>query len=841
MLSDLKYTLRQIWKNPGFVAVAVFTLALGIGANTAVFSVINSLLLHALPVKDPGRLVIMSKSGAQVSPNEATLFSYPQYQQFRDQSRSLQDIALTKIALRKLVATGFGGTQIEVIPVSHVSGNFFQLLGVKAALGRTLLSDDDRAGHPRPTAVISYAYWQSRFASDPAAIGKTVLIDDVTVTLVGVAQKGFSGVNVGLSIDMWLPIQMIPLMDQGPAGQQLQSDTSSFGYIIGRLPSGAARNQAQSELDVIYQRKQADVVAAQGSKWSASQRSRFLGSRIDLEPGGSGYTSFQAVKPLIGILTAIVGLVFLVACANVTSLLLARGASRQRELAVRLALGARRGRLIGQLLIESLLLASAGGLLGLVFAQWGIYILTTYLPSTVSLNIDFRPDAHVLLFMAAASIVTGVLVGLIPALRFSRMDLASTLKDQGRGNAGDSHQRLNRTLVVAQIAVTVCLVAGAGLFVRTLQKLKDIDAGFNRGHVLFTYLDFDKNYDANRRLNLFKDALAGLKGLPGVRSASMAWGGLASGVLNGSQVPFTVDGYTPVPGETMNAYSITVGPGFLETLGISLLHGRTLDARDTFASSPSADPNATVPTVINETLAQKYFSHIDPIGRRLRVTNGNRQSILEVVGVAKDTKFQSLREDPSPEIYLPYSAFSALPAARMAFQLRAAGDPLALASSVPAAIQRIDPQVRVSYLGTLDDLIDTTLIQERVIAQLASFFSALALVLACIGLYGLLAYNVAQRTREIGVRMALGASIRDILGLVVRQGMTLSLIGCAAGMIGALLLVRIVGSLLYGVSGADPLTFGGTAVLLILVGLLASWIPARRAAKVDPIIALRAE
>ena len=842
MFSNLKYALRQFAKSPAFTAIAVLTLALGIGGNTAIFSLFNGVALRGVPgIRDPDNLVIASRVGPQVTPDNMYGFSYPFFSRFRGEARSLADVAATstKGSGRTLVASGFGSNQVETVQANYVSGNFFSFLGLPAVLGRTLTPEDDRAGDPRAAAVLSFAYWQNRFASDPGVIGKSVRMDDVAFTIVGVAPPGFTGMYRGASTDIWIPIQMVAQIDPADLGMRLKSPYSNnWVNIMGRWQAGASQAKAKAEMEVIYQRSQTDVVAAAGGHLSAEFQKYFLGDHVELEPGGSGYTGFQLFKSILAIVMTITVLVLFVACANVASLLLARGTARQRELAVRLALGAGRRRLITQLVTESTVLALAGGALGLVFAQWGIPVLSGYLPSYFN-NVNLHPDFRILLFLAAASVLTGVLAGLIPAIHFSRLDLMTVLKNQTQGVTG-SRQRINRTLVMAQIAVSVCLIAGAGLFVRTLQKLRDVDPGFEHRSVLLTWVVFDKRYDANRRTDLFKRSLVELRRLPGVAGASLAVGGLASG--GGTvQAGLAVEGYTPAPGDSMAVYTTAVGPDFFSVLGISMLKGRALSDRDMFPVSSAAERKANTPAVISETFARKFFLPADPMGRRFRTSLGGAKQFYEVVGVARDVKYHDLREMTVPEVYAPYAASPPPTPGTMTFQLRTAGDPATFAASVPAAIQRVDPNARVIGMRTMDDLVDRSLLNERVIAQIASFFSGLALALACIGLYGVLAYNVAQRTHEIGVRMALGANAGNILGLIVRQGMMLSLGGCALGMVAAFGLVRLVASRLYGVSGADPLTFLGTAVLLMLVALVASWLPARRATKVDPLVALRTE
>ena len=846
MLFELKYALRQFVKRPGFTAVAVLILALGIGSNTAVFTIIDSLLLRGLPVRDPEGLMLVQGDGVGGNTGAIGRFSYPTFEQFRDHARTLAGVASVERSTHTLTAVSLGQDTTVQILVDGVSGNFFSFLGVPASLGRTLTPEDDRKNAARAEVVLSYSFWQSQFGSDPAVLGRTVLIDTTQFTIVGVAPRGFNGVFVGSQqVSLWMPIQMFPIMDPGTVSQfQGPMAAKQFSQsLMARLQPGVTPQAASAELDVMFK----SVLADTGI--SAKTLRSFGFDRIDLQPGGSGFIGGRnQVKALLDILMAVVGAVLLVACANVASLLLARTAVRQRELALRTALGAGRLQIIRQLMLESVLLAVAGGILGLLFARWGTSTLVSYLPAGQML--DLNPDARVLAFAIGVTAAAGIIVGLIPALRFSRMDLSSAMKEQATTLAGGSGQRLNQVLVAAQIAFSVCLLAGAGLFVRTLENLKNVDPGFNHAHVLTVYLPFVKGSNLARRTTVSRDLYAAVQALPGVSGATFSWGG--GGLLSGGGSvrgnSFGVPGYAPAPGEPRpQAFASFVGPRFFETLGIPILQGRGIEMSDAFPVAGPAGPGAPGKIVINESLARRYFAGRDPIGRQIRVPDDQTAAAVgikpvpyTIIGVVKDTKQLSLRDTGLLEVYYPCAEVSNLPDG-LIMEMRAAGDPTLLASVFDRALHRVDPNMIAPYITTLDDAIGRTLAPEAMIAQSSGFFSLFALLLACLGLYGVLAYNVTQRTREIGVRMALGARSGDILSLVLRQGMTLTCIGCVAGVAAAMVLSHLIASRLYGVPALDPITFTLTVVLLLAVALLACWLPARRATKVDPMVALRAE
>ena len=850
MISDLKYAVRQLAKAPGFTAVAVLILALGIASNTAVFTVIDTLLLRGLPVRHPEELVLVTSRNGNYANHE---LSYPLFKQYRDHAQSLTGVVGMYSLGRSLIVGGSGPENIVSILGSAVSGNYFSFFGVPAFLGRTLTPDDDRADAPRPVIVLGYAFWQRQFGSDPAVIGKTIQIDGAQIVIVGVAAAGFSGVVPGSDVDVWFPLELSPVLS--PQSLQNFQGPSAAGTtwlsIMGRIRPGVSRKTASAELDVLYHQ----VLANAGI--SSQSEADFDVGRIDLEPGGSGYVYRDYIAPLLAILMVVVGLVLIIACANVASLLLARTAVRQREFALRTALGAGRGQVVRQILTESILLGAAGGGLGLLFAHWGASLIGGYMLPWGTGSIKFSPDGRVLAFVTAVSVATGILVGLIPALRMTRLDIIKALKEQATSVAGGSAQRLNRALVAAQIALSVCLLAGAGLFVRTLENLKKAELGFNRKNLMVVYSPFDKSDSAIRRTAVSKDLLAALDTTPGVLRSTFSWGGggLLAGGGTGRWVNFSVPSYVPAPSEHARDTFITyVGPGFLETLGVRLVRGRGIEFADVFPAAPPVSSSDTGEVVINQSLARRYFGSEDPVGHLIHIPDDKQAAILriksksyKIIGVAENVKLWNLRDDSAFEIYMPCSEMATVPTAKFAMpngvwvELRSVNDPLSIVSAVRSTIQTVYPKMRSPLFMTMDDTIDRAVSEERMVAHISGCFSLFALLLASLGLYGVLAYNVTQRTREIGVRMALGAQPSSIVALVLRQGMALTAIGCVAGTVGAMMVAHLIASRLYGIPALDPLTFIFTIAVLFSVALLACWLPARRATKVDPMIALRAE
>ncbi len=829
---DLRYGLRMLARNPGFTAVAVLTLALGIGANTAVFTLIEALLLKSLPgVRDPQRLVLVTDNG------HASLH-YPLYERLRDGSRSLSGLfTCASVEKHRVRVDDSEAAKAEPVWDQAVSGDFFSVLGTAAALGRTLTPNDDRAGDPQAVAVISHDFWQRRFGGEPAVLGKTIALEGVPLTIVGVAPHGFFGFVVGTRPDFWWPIQMIPRVRATDGKEALQATNWQWLRIAGRLKPGTTPAQARDELNVVFQRMRLDEAKAR--ELSGTKRQEFLSHRIELRPAGTGFTPLRSdFQRLLFILMAIVGLVLLVACTNLAGLLLTRAAARGREFSVRAALGAGRWVVMRQLVTESLLLAGAGGVLGLLSAQWGVQLLAHYIPEYgETIQLRLTPDLSILAFTFLISIGTGLLFGLLPAWRTTRLDLVTTLKNEAGAVSGHAPgQFWNKALVVAQTALTCLLLIGAGLFVRTLVTLKNLDAGIHRENLMVFGLELPGGHDSVRGAHLPLEILRQLETLPGVYSASLA-SVFSMGNRAGYFMPnLMTDAVAAKTSRGLHCEGIGVGPSYLKTMGISLLAGRDFGPRDLPAEGAGKIESALRPVILSESTARGLFGSENPVGRHLW-ESGHSEPTLEVIGVARDTKHRRLRDQASATLFYHVEVEDP----DVAFYVRAQGSALSLAPGVRRIIREIAPEVEVIGLRTMESVVDDQLFRERALSKLASFFGLLALVLACLGLYGILSYAVTRRTREIGIRMALGAQKHNMLVAVIRQGMTLVLIGCGLGVILAVAFTRVVSSLLYGVTPTDPLTFVSTVLLLSVVALVSCWLPARRAAKIDPMVALRYE
>jgi len=722
--------------------------------------------------------------------------------------------------------------QAEVAQAQRVSGGFFATLGVGALLGRALTEDDDQIPGGHPVAVISYNYWERRFARDPAIVGKSVAVNGHPFTIIGVTPPDFFGVKVGESPDLWAPAMMhAQLFPQDSIEWYLNNPLTN---VLARLKPEVSEPQARAALtNLLHQ----SLMAEGGSQMSPESEQTLRRKSVDLKPASRGLSRLRErfSEPLRNLM-AVVGLILLIACANVANLLFARATTRQKEIAVRLALGASRIRLIRQLLTESMLLAFIGGALGLLFALWGSGFLLALVgsgrnPVILTLTLDLR----VLGYTTAVSLLAGVLFGLAPAWRATRVDLTPALKDAARGPGAGSRLGLGKTLVVFQVALSLLLLIGAGLFVRSLGKLKGVDAGFYRENVLLVSTDaMMVGYRGKQVADLYQRMLEGIKAIPGVRSATHSSEGLFSGGMSMSSV--FIQGRAPrredhmlTQDHTGIPWFSTVGPEYFETVGMRILRGRGLTIQD--------GQNAPPVAVINETFARYYFGDENPIGRRFGVmpkTSGQ----FEIVGVVKDAKYNSLREPAVRTYFIPYSQDSGGPTI---FQIRTAADPTNVIAAVLQTAREIDSNLPLFNIKTLDTQVDESLAQERMIGSVSSFFGVLALLLAAIGLYGIMAYAVSQRTHEIGVRMALGAYRGAVLWMVLRQGIKLVLIGAGLGLATSFAATRIIANQLFDVTPTDPVTFIAAPVLLLIVALAACFAPARRATKVDPLIALRCE
>ena len=827
---DVGHAARILRKSPAFTLVTIFTLALGIGANSAIFTFINALLLRSLPVADPQELVLFRVGGPYVPATAGYNFSYPLYAMFRDQANSFAGIiAANNVGRGRLVVHDQSTGVAESIQQQRVSGNFFSVLGVTAAKGRLLSETDDNPSNTQPAAVISYEYWQRRFGLDPNVIGRSVTVNNTLLTIVGVTPPGFFGFDVGARPELWWPLKAVP-------DPNLQRTQSWWLRVIGRLRPGMNRVQAQAEVETIF-RRQVDAEAL-NTKWTSSeQRRNHFERHAILEAGATGYTSLrrQFRQPLL-ILMATVGLVLLIACVNVANLMLARAATRRREIAVRIALGASRFRVLRQLLTESVLLAVIGGIASLIVGRMCVRLLTTYLPQQSRSALNLAIDARVLLFTLIVSVLTGLVFGLTPAWQTTRQSVITALKDQTGASAGPSRLAVNKFLVVAQVSLSLFLLIGAGLFVRSLQNLRNLDVGMNYENILQFSLDVGDSYSPQQRSDLNKTVLERLEALPGAHSATLSYFSLLGGA--GLSFNVTAPDFPQPPDVNTECDSMAVGPRFFETMKMPILYGRDFGPQDE-RPIPTATPKSVTPVlyaVINQSMARFFFGDKDPIGKRF-TSEGKTQ--FEIIGVTQDSKYADIKEQ-TPRIYYTYY-FQRPRREGVTFQVRTDTQALDYGGVIQRLVRELDPQVQVIGLQTMADVVDQSIVQERFIAQTATAFSLVALMLACIGLYGVMSNAVTRRTNEIGIRMALGAKSGDVVKLVMREVLVLVVLGTVIGLLASFATMRLLSNFLFDVRPSDPLTIVFATLLLILVAGLAGYLPARRASHVDPLIALRAE
>ena len=829
---DLRYGARMLLKSPGFTVIAVLTLALGIGANTAIFSLTDQILLRLLPVERPEELVVLRSPGPKggrvwSDGDDAASFSYPMYKALRDRSDAFSGL-LARFAIPLSVA---GAGQTERADGELVSGNYFKVLGVRPALGRVINQEDDRAPGAHPVVVLSHAYWTRRFGADPSVLNKSLTVNGTPMTVIGVAGARFRGVQVGQTPDVFIPLMMTAQMT--PNRNDLNDIKDYWLAIMGRLKPGMSRAQTEEAVRPSYRSILEEELSLRGGG-RAETRQRFLDKRILLDDGAKGRQILQrdVEKPIL-ILTGMAGLALLIACANVANLLLARGAARQREIAVRMALGAGRWRLMRQFLVESLLLSLMGGVVGLIVAAWTIQGLVATIPPNIgALGLSAELNPRLLGFALALSALTGLLFGVAPAARATRLNLEATLREQGSGVSGGlSSVRFRKALVVSQIVLTTVLLVGAGLFARSLNNLNRLDLGLRADHLIaFSIAPELNGYSPQRTIAFFDDLRQGVAALPGVRSVSAAEIPILTDSNAGSNV--TIEGYRAQENEDMEVRHNRVGPDYFATMGIPLLGGREFTVADT-ADSPKV-------AIINETMARRYFANRNPIGIHFAFGSGDRtRPDIEIVGVVKDSKHAAVREEKRPFAYLPYAQEKNL--GNITFYARTDQDVSAIAPSLRREVERRDNNLPIYDLKTLRRQADESLFADRFLTFLSICFGSLAAALAAVGLYGVMAYTVTRRIREIGIRIALGATRGSVALLILREVALLALVGLLAGAPLAFALGRAAESLLFGVKAGDPPVFAAACLLLALVALLGGYLPARRAAKVDPIVALRRE
>ena len=836
MLQDLRYAVRIFKKSPGFTAVAIITLALGIGANTAIFSLINAIMLRTLPVKNPKELVSI-KWTARSQPNigeagefnwggcpdampslhpapEGCVFSYPMFQQIKSEQRVFSDV----IAMVP--------SSVPVNVLGHttrsdglcVSGDFFSALGARPALGRLLnRSDDDSSASP--ALVVSYRFWRGALDGDSTVVGKPILLGKTRYTLVGIASPEFGELDPGIPLDFWVPLVFQPDTTMETAPRAL------WVGLMARLRPGISVTQAKAAMTVLF------AESATNGPMAIFKPEDM--PKIELPTAAYGLNSlrYNFTHPLFTLFAA-VGLVLLIACANIAGLTLSRSTARRKEIAMRAALGAARMRIVRQLLTESILLSVAGGAAGILLGYWGAHLLVLFLSTNFEpLAISVHPDAHILAFTLLVSVAVGLVFGVVPALNSAKLDLIRSLKE-GPGSTTEAPQRrwftLGNGLVAVQMALTVVVLMGAGLLARTLANLKSVDLGFDPRNLLI--FDLNDTY-ANRmgkQPNSLGELRERLRQLPGVSSVSYSFFAPMKG--GRMQAPLNSIGNAKLSGVVS---CLTVAPDFFKTMRIPLIAGRTINARD-------MQDQKQVPevAVVNEDFARLFLGKENPVGQHFQRGSGKNET--EIVGVVGNARHENVRDESLPMVYFP-TAFSTRFGAVGTFEIRTAFDPKAMMPEIRSAVLRFDPNLLITDMKTQEEQIDQNIYQERLIANLSSLFALLALVVACVGIYGLLSYQVTRRTREIGVRLALGAQRGDVLRLVIRQGAILTVLGALIGAAAALAATRYLQSFLYGVKPSDPVTLIAAAILLISLALLASYIPARRAMKIDPMVALRYE
>jgi predicted permease len=825
---NLRYTLRSFRKNPGFAAIAVLSLALGIGANTAIFTLLDRVLLRPLPVRHPVQLALFTANGPRrgsvnTEYDDTFTFSYPMYLDFRDRAPDLAGA----LAWFPIAASLSMSGQTERVSANLVSGNFFEVLGAGTAIGRPIVPDDARTPGANAVAVLSYGFWQQKFAGDPGILNSEVAINGHALTIVGVAARGFDGVAMGEAPAVFIPVTMKPQMVAGRGDMNSRRDM--WLNVMGRLKPGISRASAEAALNVFWRPILQDELN-QMTSGSAQFRRNFLNRHITLQDASNGVSMLRMLfgKP-ITLLMGLVGFVLLIACANVASLLIARAAGRQREIAIRLAVGATRWHIGRQILGEAVTLSVAGGALGVLFAMWGGRVLLAFLPfAGFTATISATPDWRILAFTAVVSLACGLAFGLAPALQSARTDLASTMKEQaGAVVSSGLHVLVRRGLVVAQVSLSLVLLTGAGLFLRSLGNLQRLDLGFRADHLMsFSIQPSLNGYTPPRAIALFDSLQQRIASLPGVRAVAATQTQLLANDNWGLSIQ--VPGYQAKEGESAPNVA-SVNAGYFAALGMPLIAGREFRLSD--------DMSAPRVAVVNQTFAKAYFGGVNPIGRQFFISD--ERMPIEIVGIAKDSKYADVREEKQRFAFCPYAQEYNPNIGAMTYYVRTAQEPASIGPALRQVVREADASLPLFDMKTMERQIDEDMFSDRIVSMLSGFFGVLATALAGIGLYGLMSYTVTRRTREIGIRMALGAGRGEVLRLVLREIAILTGVGIAIAAPLSFPLASLAKSMLFGVAPNNVWVLTAAAVVLALTALASGAVPAIRAVRVDPLLALR--
>ncbi len=823
-LQDIRYAFRMLAKNPAFAAIVVLTLALGIGANAAIFSLTDKVLLQSLPVERPNELAIVSSYDPKEGPEVASSFSYPMYQDLRDKNNVFTGV----IARGGAPLNVSYGDQNERVRGELVSGNFFDVLGARPWLGRLFTQDDDRTPGAHPVAVLSYEFWERRFAKDMNVVGKTIIVNEHPLTVIGVTPPGFFGLNLSNNPDVRLPLMMTPVFNPLPP-TRLQSRRHQWLTLVARRKPGVTQQQAQASLDVLYHQIREAEAKQLPANTSTFDRDQFMARKIAVLPGGQGFQGLQSeMRTSLWLLFGATCAVLLILCANLANLMLARATVRAQEISVRLALGAGRLRLLRQWLTEGLVLAILGGALGVFVAFWVKSALLRFIPSDVRVNLEATFGLRLYVFILLVSLVVGIIFSLAPALQAARQVFSPGLRLETRTVATTGKLfSVRNGLILFQVTLSLPLLFTAGLLLKTLQNLRSFDTGFNKDNVLLASVNPSLNGYTTEKYQIFYDELLQkTRAIPGVVAAGVASDTPISGGWDSNGV--VVEGYTPHEGERMYCDVTLISPDYFKSLSIPLVQGRDFNEQDRNGSQKV--------TIINEKMARYYFGNTNPIGKRIGL---DEVPDITIVGVVRNSTYANLRQDVRRHFYLPTMQEKHL--FDLALHVKTNVEPGVVAGQLRSVLKELDPHLPLYNVKTLAGEIDESLVQERLVTWLTSAFGGLAALLTALGLYGVLTFAVAQRTREIGIRVALGAQRRDVFRLIISRGVLLILVGVVLGVGGAIALSRFVATLLFGVTPANVTALLAASIGLIVIGLVACYLPARRATKVDPLVALRYE